>query len=335
MNRHQWTCFLGVLALELASPCASAQTKPAPAPTVAPVAAPAAAETPEDKMRKLFEDGTADLNAGKFADAADKLRTVWLQKNSYDVAGNLGAALLKLGKHVEAARFLSYAEQNFPTGGKPSVKKWIEELLVEAKKEVVAVRVRVNVDGADVTVSDQLLGKSPFTSETYVAPGVLIVEAKKEGFEPSRIESKGEKGAAVEITVKLKAKGEPRPVVSERPKWPAYVLGGAGAAGLITGGVLLGVAHAARGDLEKKSKAITADGVGCPADPRCAELKSAVQSGDTMSRAGVGLLIGGSVLGAVAGAYWLWPSGQPKQGAVRIVPVASMQGGGVFASGSF
>jgi hypothetical protein len=113
------------------------------------------------------------------------------------------------------------------------------------------------------------------------------------------------------------------------------VAGGAGVVSVIIGGALIGVAHGADGDIRAKSAAIATDGASCPADPRCADLEGAARGGDAMSRAGVGLLIGGVVLTAAGGAYLLWSSRRPQQGGVGVVPVAWPQGGGLITSGSF
>jgi hypothetical protein len=54
-----------------------------------------------------------------------------------------------------------------------------------------------------------------------------------------------------------------------------------------------------------------------------------------MSRTGVGLLIGGVVLSAAAGTYLWWSWRRPAHGAVHLAPIASPEGGGLTASGTF
>jgi len=328
MTRHRISLLLTVFAVGLAAPPALAQAAPGAAP---------AADTADDGARRLFAEGTAELNAGKAASAETKLRAAWQIKKSYDVAGNLGAALLELGRHAEAAQLLAYAADNLPAGGKPSVKKWVLDLLRQARSEVCAVRVRVSLDGAQVRVNGEGAGTSPLAHGRYVPPGALVVEVSKEGFEPHREVQRCAAGSESELTVTLAAK-EPRrvPVVTTtRGAWPLYVLGGTGAAALVAGGVLIGAAHAPEDEIRGLSRSIQARGGTCPGDPRCDDLARRASASDTMSRAGVGLLVGGAALSAAAGLYWFWPSLRGSPSAVGVVPVASSDGGGLVASGRF
>jgi len=328
MNRHRIDLLSTVLALVLASPSALAQPRSATPP---------AQDGADEPARRLFEEGTADLNAGRLAEAETRLRAAWQRKRSFDVAGNLGAALLQLDRPAEAAEMLSYAVENFPAGGKPSVKKEVLELLAQAKRAAVTLRLQASADGAEVRVNGQLVGTAPLAREVYAAPGAIVVAVTREGFEPGRVERRGEAGATLEIAVVLRARPAPVELVLEtrRPTWPAYASGAAGAAALVTGAVLLGAARAPEGDLQRTARSIRASGLGCPADPRCADLASKAGASDTMSRTGVGMLVGGAVLGAAAGVYWFWPSARHPASGVRVVPVASSEGGGVFASGRF
>lgn len=227
-------------AVTAATPSALAQSKGAatpaqaqPKPAAPPAqAADAAKPSAADDDRKLFEEGTADLNAGRYAEAVEKLRAAWAKKKAYDIAGNLGTALVQLGKRAEAARLLSYAVTSFPAGGSPKEKAWVEETFADVRKEVVLVRVHVSVEGADVRLNGESLGRSPITEDAFAEPGAVVVEAKKEGFEDARIELKGDKGGTVDATVAMKAKGGAVPGPS---KLPAYIAFGAGGVGLVLG----------------------------------------------------------------------------------------------------
>ncbi|MFO0587431.1 MAG: hypothetical protein U0441_07825 [Polyangiaceae bacterium] len=230
-------------------------------------AAPAASVDP---TRKLFEDGTEALNAGRFAEAEQKLRAAWAQRSTYDVAGNLGATLLKLGRPVEAARFLSFAVDHFPVGGKPSVKQWVDELLAEAKKQVVTVRVKIaaegtaSADGAAVSVNGAAAGTWPLDEAVFTDAGPIVVSARKDGFDDARLELRGEKGAEVEAALVMKAKA---PVVGggEPVRWPAYAAFGVGGLGLIVGSVTGGLAAA---DNAKLAGACNKTTGACPENQR-------------------------------------------------------------------
>jgi hypothetical protein len=275
--KHHACGWLFALALGLGVASAPAQPRPAPSPSAsaAPAAAPPAQEG-GDPARKLFEEGTEALNDGKFADAADKLRAAWRLRESYDIAANLGAALHKLERHAEAATFLSFALREYPVGAKQSVKKWLEELLAEAKKEVVTVRVQVSADGADVIVNGEPCGKSPVTRELYAAPGAITVEATKEGFERAQAKQDGAKGGSVQMSLTLvPRKTKEVPPVPPRSMVPAYVLGGVAVVAL---GVGIGSAVAAgekAGAADRQLQAIRETRGPCtspPEDNACKDL---------------------------------------------------------------
>jgi hypothetical protein len=215
-------------------------------PSATASASPAAPAPPMDEARRLYEEGTAELNAGHYAQAAEKLRAAWAKKKSYDVAGNLGTALVQLGKRAEAARLLAYAVANFPAGGSPKERKWAEDTLADVRKEVVLLRVRVSVDGAEVSVNGEAVGTSPLAEETYAEPGAVVVVAKKDGFEDARVEMQGDKGGTLEPLVTMRAKSGPSP---EPNRLPAYIAFGAGGVGLVLGAITGGITVAKTNDL--------------------------------------------------------------------------------------
>lgn len=298
-----------------------------------------------DSARKLFETGTELLNSGRYAEAAEKLQEAWKIKQSYDVAGNLGTALFQLGKHAEAARFLAYALDAFPAGGSPKEKKWVEELLQSVRKEVVLVRVSVSVDDAEVLLNGEVIGTSPLKTPTYAPPGKIVLDVKKAGFESAHVELKGEKGSEASTTLTLKAKAD-TPPVTERPQWPAFVIGGVGVVSLAVGGALLGVGVGKKGEADdivprdSQGKPLCSRFGGAsdlPGGEGCDDVRALASSGKTFANAGLGLMIGGGVLMVAGVAYWLWPSGSApsKSGTTRALPFVSRDSGGVVLYGSF
>jgi len=330
MMRTLLPCFF-VIAVGTAAPFAHAQ--PAPAKSATPPIAPSA--TVADEARKLFEEGTAELNAGRYAEAAVKLRAAWAKKKSYDVAGNLGTALIQLGKDAEAAKLLSYAVSNFPAGGSPKEKKWVEETFAAVRKSVVMVRVRVTVEGADVFVNGEAIGKSPVTDDTYAMPGVIVVVANKEGFEDARLELKGDKGGDVDAALTMKAKGTP-PVVTEWPRWPAFV--GAGVAAVAVGaGVGFAVSAGDNaGAADKKLAEIRkTSGAGpCPETPAtgaCRDLADLNRAHDQMRNVSAGFFIGAGILALGTAGYAVWATRTPVQATVGVGP----RGAAFVVQGSF
>jgi tetratricopeptide (TPR) repeat protein len=128
-----------------------------PKPGATP-AAPASAKAAPDRADELFEQGAAAYDAGRLPEAQTKLEQAWALKKTHDIAGNLGVVELKLGKYPQAAEHLAWALQHFPPTEADQAKRGFEKQLAKARAEVGALRVRVSVDGAEVTVNGRAVG---------------------------------------------------------------------------------------------------------------------------------------------------------------------------------
>lgn len=324
--RRSWSSSLaGALALTLAAstvlagpPAASpnataAHPKPGAAaasgtPTAAP-AAPSADGATADPVRKLFEEGTADLNAGKSLEAAEKLRAVWQQKKTYDVAGNLGAALLKLGRPGEAARFVAHGLASYPAGGKPSGRQRLEELLSEAKGKAAEVRLAVSGGAAafEVRVDGAVIEAGLAGPSLFVEPGARVIEVSAKGYVTARQTVDGKAGQAVDVALALVPERGP----AERSLLGPGITFGVGGVGLVVGAIAAGVSFAKFGELEKA----------CGPELACAEsLRGEVETGRTLGHvstaafvvAGVGAAVGVTLL-------LLPPSSKPPANAGMVV----------------
>lgn len=288
------------------------------------------AAAPGSEADRLFEEGVVAQKAGKLAEAEALFLKAWAQKKTWDIAANLGLVQLKQGKLPEGADHVAYARANLPPTESDTTRESLTRALDAARPSLTEVTLRCDVDGAEVRAGGRSIGTTPLARSFFVAPGAVTIEVTKDGYEPASKALDATKGGVEAVTLSPVRKAAP-----ERSKVPAIVLGGVGVASLIAGGVVLGVSFAAKGDIEKKSNDIRSGKIGCPADPRCADLEAQAKSGDVMNRTGVGLLVGGVVLGAAAGAFALWPSAPSKQGALRVMPTASSDVAGVLVSGSF
>lgn len=329
----------GVPALAGDPPKGGAATKPKAAPTASASASATAAPAPADGPEAWFAEGAAAHKAGRFAEAEALFLKAWAVKKTWDVAANLGLAQVNLGKHVEAAEHLAYALQWFPASELAATKEVLERRLKSAREEIGALTVTVNVDGAEVRVNGEVKGTSPLQAELFVAPGDVTIEASKSGYEPVRRKLTVAKGANETPALTL-APTAPK----DRNKLPAYVIGGAGIAALIAGGVLIGVAESTKSGLSAEAPRGPDGKPVCWTTPKpggataeCDAFRAKIGTVNTEGDAGIGLLIGGGALLGVAAAYWLWPSGggsKDVQGS-KIVPVVGPTGGAVMWTGSF
>jgi hypothetical protein len=321
------------------------------------------------EVGRLFDAAQAAFAKKDYQAAYEAYRAAWALQRSYDIAGNLGAVEIKLGKLRDAAEHLSFAVKSFPPTGQPKQREALRSKLESVLPKVGRVRVRVSVDGASVLLNGVAIGTSPIVEEVFVEPGASNFEAKREGYEGARAAVEVAAGAAQEATLTL------RPVVQEasgpmdrsgpaglvtpkgsrasrtsvgpgetavpaqRSLVPAFVIGGVGGVALIGGLVLIGVAESKRSSAQTLSEET---GHACPVDAaspqgKCAELADTASSADTFGNVGVGGLVIAGAAAAGLAAYLLWPAptDKPAGGEVRAVPVAGLGGGGVVVTGSF
>lgn len=235
-----------------------------PAPVAAQPAAPAAA--PSSEAEQLYREGMDFVTKQKWPEAEAKFRRAFELNPTYDTANNLGQAEIKLGKVRDAAEHISFALRNWPVAGKKVYREAAAKSLEELRGQLGAVTVEGSVPGALVSVNGREVGRAPIAYELFVDPGAVTVEAKLDGYQDARQVLTAEKGK--KYAVKLAMERAPAAVPSAtasaseapsviatstapapRSKVPAFVIGGAGVAGLIAGGALLGVGFGQRSDV--------------------------------------------------------------------------------------
>jgi PEGA domain len=305
---------------------------------VAPVAG-AAPVSDDDattqRVADLYKRGNALYDEKKWIEAEPLYLEAWRLKKTYDVACNLGALELDLGKPREAAGYFAFALREFPAGGKAATHETLKVRLALARAEVGTLHVRVNVAGAEVSVGDRLVGKAPIEDELFVSPGAVRVSASAPGYEQTFQSVQVTKGGSVDVVLTMKE--------LRRNVVPGAVLGGLAGAALVTGVVLEAVAASKHATNSSLNRAIIEAQNSCVAgasnfDPRCSTLQSSSSTVDTLGRAGVGAFVGAGALAAGSLVYFLWPKSKtpaPASGGIRVVPTVSTTGGGIFLSGAF
>jgi hypothetical protein len=258
---------------------------------------------------------------------------------------------MTLGHWRGAAEHLTYAFKTFPTAGKPEQKKLLEQTLSKVLAQVAALTITVSVDKAEVFVDGTSVGTAPLAGVVFVEPGARKVEARLAGYETAAVTVDAAKGGASEVPLVMKrevlVQGPPPvpPVVTPKPRGvaPGVVLGALAGAALVPGIALVVVGANKHATDVSLGQTITAAHHSCVAgaanlDAQCSTLQSTSSAADTLSRAGVGALVGAGALAAGMVGYFLWPeskAGAPASGRVRAVPVVSTTGGGMFVSGAF
>src|SRR5262249_6737366 len=181
----------------------SALGSDAPTKPSAGQAAPSAAPKPRDQADQLFQQASDAYDAGRFQEAEAKLKQAWALKQTHDLAGNLGVVELKLGKFLEAAEHLTWALAHIPPTEPDQARKGFEKGLELARAEVGTLRLRVTVDGAEVSVNGRAVGKAPFAHEVFVTPGAVKLVARHDGYLDAERGLTVGKGEAREVNLTL------------------------------------------------------------------------------------------------------------------------------------
>lgn len=321
---------------------AATTTSPAPTTTTAPAPDPNA--SPEERAMALFRKGIEAHKQGNLTEAEGYYRTAFDLKKSYDIAGNLGDVELKLGKPRDAAEHLSFTIKNFPLTGKPDLRDRMQKSLDEAKRQVGAVRISVNVDRADIFVDgSNKIGQAPMSDEYFVDPGQHSFEARLKGYKSAQQSITATKGTLQEIKLTLIAIAPPPP--PKRSKAPAVALGVGAAVGFGAGLGLFLLSNSKLGDAEQLTKTILAENGTCREDrgtvhASCADLASTKKTVNTLD----GLAIGAASLGGLALVGMVVYLALPNPAApttrttglnMKLVPTAGRDSGGFLISGSF
>ena len=303
---------------------------------------PSAARGAPDRADELFEQATAAYDAGRLPEAHAKLEQAWALKKTHDIAGNLGIVELKLGEHAHAAEHLAWALKHFPPTEADQAKRGFEQKLAKARAQLGALRVRVNVDGAEVTVNGRAMGTAPLDDEVFVEAGTVKVSARREGYVAVEQAVSVQKGEAREVAVVLVAVATPP--VKVGPHRALLVVSGVLAAGGLAAGAGLTVAANGKGADRVALLGKLGGASGCsqpssanPAD--CGTLLNTAKSQSTLRNGAVALFATGSGAALVTAGLAVWalkmPSRAPDGPQLHVAPALGATERGVMVSGSW
>jgi hypothetical protein len=198
-----------------------------------------------ERARALQKEGDTQFSNKEWAKARTAYIAAWAVLKHWSLAASLGDVELRMGLHQEAAEHLALMLTMSPP---EDARKSGTAMLVEAKKQIATVDLRIEPAGTDVSVNGEFRGKSPLPTTLFLKPGTHSVELKKVGF-LSRGKTLDVKAGSSEIvTLTLDPdtstgpKGPEGPQGPEGPKkvpppepapvWPTIVLAGASVAGI-------------------------------------------------------------------------------------------------------
>ncbi|WP_438042513.1 PEGA domain-containing protein [Sorangium sp. So ce128] len=320
-----------------------------------PATAAAAGETDAltDKARQLYEEGRQAAAAGKWADAHASFLAAWAIKPHYQIASNLGVACLKLGKHRDAAEYLTRYLREAPAT-KVNERQNAEASLKEALAKVASVTVAVTPQAAVVTLDGTAVGKAPLADLVFLDPGKHEIGARLDGYVSVTRPIVAVAGGIDKVVLQLerapatgvegpRSTGPTAPIPPRDNVRTAVLVGGGVVAGVGVGaGVLFTVLATGRASDARRLRAeiIREDQEQnkCPAanPQKCADLSDAVDARVTLSNSALWSFVAGGAVGVGTLVYGLVTMESAASGrSVQVTPLWGPQTAGISASGSF
>jgi hypothetical protein len=290
---------------------------------------------------ELFRKGNQLYIDKKWEEAEAAFEAAWALQKTFDIAANLGHTELRLKKPREAAEHLTLALETWPLVVKESQRELAKQALQEARAQVGALKIRVNVRGAVISVDGQRVGESPLASELFVTPDKHKVQATLAGYDPEAVTVSVAKGASGEALLTLRRGDAPGSGVNA-----GVVIGGA-AITLVSAGVGLGFTIASQRSLasgEEMRGSIASrlqrnDPTVCKANPPpegCDDLYDAIEDSDRFRNIAVGAFVVGGAAALGTAVYALWPRSKIEQRTgVQVRPTVSSSDGGLSVRGNF
>ena len=322
---------------------------------VAPAGARAQDAAAKKKAGRLVDEGVAKYEAGDYNAALEKFQAAYGTFASPKIFLNLGEALRRLGRDVEAAdaysRFLSETPDL-----REDKKKIAQEGLAELSPRLGRLRIDAPQPGARLTLD----GKDftpPADRPAWVLPGSHSIGAQAPGFVARTMWVEVHAGEEKKVSIALEMPApEKTPVVTQTPTqtpvqvtpvvpppsdtgpastqkghlWTWVAAGAAGA--MLVVGILEGMAASSDYDEYKSLTCAGKPASGCPAiQARYDQLKNDIPGESTLANV---MFIGAGVA-AVGAGFLYWWEGREDSSRVAVTPAVGSSQIGVLLQGRF
>ncbi|WP_437574057.1 hypothetical protein [Sorangium sp. So ce887] len=318
-------------------------------------AGPSGAAAARSEAEEAFARGERARRARRWAEAEAAYRAAWQADPRPEIAGELGLSELALGRFRDAAEHLRESLLD-PATLAAAARRRFSDGLQRAEREVSPATVAVNRPEAEVFIDGRRIGSGQGMYFVYVEPGRHEARGRIEGYVDEVYPFEAQRGREAMIGLHLEPKPSP-PAAAPVAPVPAAAAAPAPSSGPAAGtvfrvggialastGVALGTGFALAAAVRGDEAAAQADAIrrrGGPAacmytdyEKPCGALRKTNGARDTLETFAWASFIGAGVAGAVAiSSFWWAPA--PRASAVRAVPLATAEGGGVLFVGAW
>ncbi|WP_437742507.1 hypothetical protein WMF39_44380 [Sorangium sp. So ce1504] len=356
-----------LLAALVLSPATGSAAPPAPpqgqpaAPPQATSPAPAQADAMSRAARDMFAKGEEAWMQGKYDQCHAWFLAAWSIRPHRQIAGNLAACELKVGRYRDAAEHLAFLTRPTPDGKPTPLSQEHRALLDEAMAKIAVLQIDAE-PGTTVVLDGKIVGQAPLPAPLYLEPGEHTIEGRSHAGGLAQVPLTLAPGTQRNIDLHLQAPqpatttpepAQAPPRVAPPPPPPpdtrvrhGVVIGGLalGGAAIAAGVVLAVVSNGKSGEADDALHSIVKDGgINACNDPafraRCDALADANTARRTTRDLAIAAFVtSGAALGGAALASLLWPVGAPREATsrgVRIVPTVTAQSAGLTFGGAF
>ena len=234
---HRYSAAVLSLALATAPLAAHAQQP----------AAPAAGEANDSvgQARQHFMRGVKLYEEDDFRSALIEFNRAYELAPNWGVLYNIGQSYYQLRDYANGLRTLERYSREGGAQIAPDRRAQIEKEMAELRGRVAHVTLTANAEGAEITLDDASLGKTPLAEPALIGTGRHKLSIVKPGYVPltKMVDIAGGDRLTIALDLtELPREGEQNPAaaatVAETPSHtPAYVVGGIGVAGIVVGSI--------------------------------------------------------------------------------------------------
>lgn len=149
---------------------------------------PAWAQSMTDAQRAaILAEAHASATSGNASAAAARLERLWADRQTHDIALELGLVEVKLGEYRDAAEHLTFGLRVAPPETPPELTQRAREGLTTALSKIGVLKVRVAQNGAVLKLDGAPIGVSPLDADIFVVPGGHYVSCSLDGYAPAEL----------------------------------------------------------------------------------------------------------------------------------------------------